>query len=185
MRLIRLSLSAAALLTGLGYAAAQQAQQGDAGQQQRHDQMLQTVPGKNGKEEPSSHTPATAPDANAAFVDGKLNAPGAPQDGQTVPAKYSKHNAELDALPTMAYPLGLTDDQKHRIADSVAKANSPAQAIDAKPADMLPVATPVTELSEEITTEIPAVKDLKVVRTKDKILLVRSTNMVVRDVIAN
>jgi hypothetical protein len=184
----RLSLSAAILLAGVGYASAQQpsgAQQpaGDAQQQQRHDQMLQTVPGKNGKEEPSSHLD-TSSDARV-FVDGKLNVPGAPQDGQTVPAKFSKHNAEIDALPTMAIPLNLTDDQKHRIADSVAKANSPVQAIDAKPADMLAVTTPTTELSSEITAEIPAVKDLKIVRTKDKILLVRANSMVVRDVIAN
>lgn len=185
MRLIQLSLSAAALLTGLGYAVAQQVPAGDPGQQQRHDQMLQTVPGKNGKEEPSAHAPATSPDANAAFVDGKLNVPGAPQDSQTAPAKFSQHNAEIDALPVMGFPLGLTDDQKHRIADSVAKANAPTQTIDAKPADALPIATAATEFSPEITAEIPALKDLKAVRTKDKILLVSTTNMVVRDVITN
>ena len=101
---LTLSLSAAALVAGLGCAAAQQGQaappsQGDPGQQQRHDQMLQTVPGKNGKEEPSSHAP-TATDT-AVFVDGKLNVPGAPQDGQTVPANFP-HNHDLDVLPTMA-----------------------------------------------------------------------------------
>src|SRR6185312_1447888 len=138
----RLSLSAAILFAGVGYAAAQQPPAGDGQQQQRHDQMLQTVPGKNGKEEPSAHLD-TSSDTRV-FVDGKLNVPGAPQDGQTVPAKFSSHNAELDALPTMAIPLNLTDAQKHRIADSVAKANSPVQAIDAKPADMLAVTTPTT-----------------------------------------
>jgi hypothetical protein len=178
----RIVLSAAVLLAGLGAAAAQQ---GDAGQQQRHDRMLQTVPGQNGKEEPSAHVPATSADPNAVFVDGKLNVPGAPQDSQTVPAKFSAHNHEIDVLPTMAYPLGLTDDQKHRISESVAKANTPTQAFDAKPADMLPVATPTTDLAQDIVADIPAVKDLKVVRTKDKILLVRTTNMVVRDAIAN
>jgi hypothetical protein len=179
MRPIRLSLSAAALLAGLGYAAAQ-VQQGDPGQQQRHDQMLQTVPGKNGKEEPSAHAAGSSPDANAVFVDGKLNVPGAPQDGETVPAKFSSHNHEIDVLPIMAYPIKLTDAQKQRIADSV-KASAPV-AIDAKPADMLPVTTPATELPKEVAQDIPGIGGLKVIRTRDKILLVRSSNMVVRDV---
>ena len=58
-----------------------------------------------------------------------------------MPAKFSKHNHELDVLPTMAMPVKLTDEQKQRIADGVAKANAPVEAIDAKPADMLPVTT--------------------------------------------
>ena len=182
MHLMRLSLSAAILLAGLGCAAAQQEKSGDQGQQQRHDQMLQTVPGKGGKEEPSSHLPNTTDDV--VLRDGKLNVPGAPRDSQTVPAKYSKHNAEMDALPTMAFPLALTDEQRHRIAESVAKANAPVEAIDAKPADMLPMTIPVADLPQDLA-DIPALNALKVVRTKDKVLLVRPTNMVVVGVIAN
>jgi hypothetical protein len=183
------SLATAALLAGLGYAAAQQSQavqpnqatppnQGDAGQQQRHNQMLQTTPGKNGAEEPSSHLPTTTD--TAVFVDGKLNVPGAPQDSQTVPAKFSAHNHQLDELPTMANPVNLTDEQKHRIAEGVAKANAPVEAIDAKPADMLPVTTRTSELPQEVA-DIPGIGGFKVIRTKDKILLVRATSMVVRD----
>ena len=179
---LTLSLSAAALLAGLGCATAQdnsaQQKQGDPGQQQRHDQMLQTVPGKNGTEEPSSHAPTTTD--TAVFVDGKLNVPGAPQDGQTVPAKFSKHNHDLDVLPTMAMPVKLTDEQKQRIADSVAKANAPVEAIDAKPADLLPATTRTAELPKEFA-DIPGIGNLKVIRTKDKIMLVLATNMVVRD----
>jgi hypothetical protein len=184
MHLMRLSLSAALLLAGLGYAAAQQEKAGDAGQQQRHEQMLQTMPGKNAKEEPSSHLPNTTDADAAVLLNGKLNVPGAPQDGQTVPAKYSEHNAEIDALPTMALPLALTDEQKQRIAASVAKGDAPVAAIDAKPADMLPVTTPAAELPQDVAG-IPALNALKVVRTKDKVLLVNTNNMVVRGVIAN
>lgn len=179
---LRLSLSAAMLLAGLGCAAAQQEKAGDPGQQQRHDQMLQTMPGKGGKEEPSAHLPNTTDDA--VLLDGKLNVPGAPQDSQTVPAKYSTHNDQIDALPIMAYPLALTDDQKRRIAASVAKANAPVEAIDAKPADMLPVLTPAAELPQDLA-DIPALNALKVVRTKDNVLLVSTSNMVVVGVIAN
>ena len=179
---LRLSLSAAILLAGLGGAAAQQEKSGDAGQQQRHDQMLQTVPGKGGKEEPSSHLPDTTD--HAVLRDGKLNVPGAPQESQTIPAKYSKHNAEIDALPTMAFPLALTDEQKRRIADSIAKANAPVEAINAKPADMLPVTTAAAELPQDLA-DIPALNALKVVRTKHNVLLVQTPNMVVVGVIAD
>ena len=182
MRPIRTSLIAV-LLTGFSYAAAQQpAQQGDPGQQQRHDQMLQTKSGQNGKEEPSSHAAGTSADPNAVFVDGKLNVPGAPQDGQTVPAKFSTHNHEIDVLPIMAFPIQLSDAQKQRIAESVKSA--PVAAIDAKPTDMLPVTTQTVEIPKDVAQDIPALGDLQVIRTKDKILLVRSSNMVVRDVFA-
>ena len=118
------------------------------------------------------------------LVNGKLNVPGAPQDGQTVPSKYSKHNAEIDALPIMAMSLGLTEAQKHRLADSVAKSDAPVEAISAKATDILPVTTRSTEFSKEITAEIPGISNVKFIRTTDKILLVRSSNMVVVDAIA-
>ncbi len=57
-------------------------------------------------------------------------------------------------------------------------------AIDAKPADMLPVTTPAAELPQDVAG-IPALNALKVVRTKDNVLLVSTSNMVVVGVIAN
>src|SRR5688500_2840833 len=111
--------------------------------------------------------------------------PGAPQDSQTVPSKYSRHNAEIDSLPIMAMPLGLTDEQKRRIADSVAKSGAPVEAIDAKPADILPVTTQASEFPKEVTAEIPGIGNVKFfIRTKDKILLLRPSNMVVVEAIA-
>jgi hypothetical protein len=179
----RLGLSAALILSYAGLAAAQQPP-ADPGQQQRHEQMLQTVPGQNGKEEPSAHVPATAADPNAAFVNGKLAVPGAPENSQTEPAKFSTRNAALDIVPTMARPLNLTDDQKHRIAASVAKANAPVARISAKAADILPDNVTLSDLPPEVA-DILAVKGLKYVRLPDKILLVSAPNMIVTGEIAN
>jgi hypothetical protein len=179
----RLGLSAVLMVSYASLAAAQQPS-ADPAQQQRHEQMLQTVPGQNGKEEPSAHAPATAADPNAAFVNGKLAVPGAPENSQTEPAKFSTRNAALDIVPTMARPLNLTDDEKHRIAESVAKANTPVTRISAKLADILPDSVTPSDLPREVA-DIVAVQGLKYVRLPDKIVLVRAPNMVVTGEIAN
>jgi hypothetical protein len=184
MRAHRFTLSALALLASVSLAVAQQQAPANQATNPIGDGPFKSQQG--GKEEPGSHQSGANNDAanDAVFVNGKLNVAGAPQDSQTVPAKYSKHNAEIDALPIMAMPLGLSDAQKHRIADSVAKSDAPVEAIDAKPADILPVTTQAAELPKEVTAEIPGIGNVKFIRTKDKILLVRPSNMVVVEAIS-
>jgi len=180
MRAHRFTLSALALLAGMSLAAAQQQAPANQATNPIGDGPFKSQQG--GKEEPGSHQSGANNDANndMVFVDGKLNVPGAPQDSQTVPSKSSKHNAEIDALPIMAMSIGLSDEQKHRIADSVAKSDAPVEAIDTKPGDMLPVTTQAAELPKDIA---PGVGDVKTIRTKDKVLIVRPANMVVVDTI--
>jgi hypothetical protein len=179
MRLIHIPVAAVAFYLGLSVsiAPAQQNQLSDPGQQQRHDNMVQTKPGQGGKEEPSSHAP-TASETDI-FVNGKLVVPGAPAESQTEPAKFSERNARIDAMPIMAYPLGLSDEQKQRIAASIAKSDAPVADISAKPADVLPADTPVSEFSADVKAAAPMTSDLHFIRTRDKILLVRAPNMVV------
>jgi hypothetical protein len=167
----RLSISAAALLAGLSLAVAQPAPKSADG----HND--QAKPAQNGAEEPGSRAPTPA-DTDV-FVNGKLAVPGAPEDSQTVPSKVSARNARLDAMPIMALPLGLTDEQKHRVADSVAKSDAPVSQISAKLADILPATTPVSEFSAAVKADVPMLGDISFIRTRDKILLVRAPNMVV------
>ena len=127
---------------------------------------------------------AQTPANTDVFVNGKLAVPGAPEDSQTVPSKVSARNARLDATPIMALPLGLTDEQKRRVAESVAKSNAPVLQISAKPADILPATTPVSEFSPDVKADAPMLGDVGFIRTKDKILLVRSPNMVVTGEVA-
>jgi hypothetical protein len=179
MTAIRLSLSAVALLAGLGLAAAQQ--NASDPNQQAPANPLGDGPFKsqqNAKEEPGSHSSGT-PTSTAVLVDGKLAVPGAPADSQTVPAKFSTRNASLDTLPTMAQPLPLSDEQKQRIAASITKANPPVAQINAKPSDFLPADTKLYDMPADIAADIPFVRDLKYVRLPGKIALVGAANMVV------
>jgi hypothetical protein len=172
-----IGISALVLLAAVGIAAAQQ-KANDPGQQApqnpQGDGPFKSQ--QNAKEEPGSHG-SGAPTNTAAFVDGKLAAPGAPADSQTVPAKFSERNARLDATPIMAMPLGLTDEQKQKILASVK--SMPVKQISAKPADLLPVTTEVSELPADVKQAVPMMSDIGIIRTGDKILLVRAPNMVV------
>ena len=62
--------------------------------------------------------------------------------------------------------------------------NAPVAQISAKPADILPATTPVSEFSPDLKSAVPATGDLAFIRTRDKILLVRTANMIVVDEIA-
>jgi hypothetical protein len=173
MRLIHIPIALVAFYLGLSISIAP-AQQSDL-------QADKAKPAQAGTEEPGSHA---ASSDTAIFVNGKLVVPGAPADSQTEPAKFSERNARIDALPIMAYPLGLSDEQKRRIAESVLKSNIPVTDISAKAADILPVDTPVAELPADVKAAAPMASDLHVIRTRDKILLVRAPNMVVTGEIA-
>lgn len=172
-----IGISGLALLASLSIAAAQE-KANDPGQQApanpQGDGAFKSQQG--GKEEPGSHS-SGAPTNTAVFVDGKLSVPGAPEDSQTVPSKVSERNARLDATPIMALPLPLTDEQKQQILASVQ--SLPVAQISAKPADLLPVTTEVSELPADVKQAIPAMSDIGIIRTGDKILLVRAPNMVV------
>jgi predicted component of type VI protein secretion system len=179
--IMRLSFSAAALLAGLGLVTAQPVPAAEPAPAAGQVAQDQAKPAQNGAEEPGSHPPKTSTEV---FVNGKLAVPGAPDDSQTVPSKFSERNARLDATPIMALPLGLSDEQKHRVADSVAKSNAPVSQISAKPADILPATTPVSEFSADVKADAPMLSDVGFIRTKDKILLVRAPNMVVTGEVA-
>ena len=175
MRLIHLPLAAAAFYIGLSISIAPAQQAADP---QGHDPIKSQ---QGGKEEPGSHPAAASTDI---FVNGKLVVPGAPAESQTEPAKFSEKNARLDVVPIMAKPLGLSDAQKRRIVASVTQSNAPVAQISAKPADVLPVTTPVSEFAADLKSVVPATSDLAFIRTRDKILLVRTPNMIVIDEIA-
>jgi hypothetical protein len=172
-----IGISGLVLLASLSVAAAQQ-KANDPGQQApanpQGDGTFKSQQG--GKEEPGSHPAAPATNTDV-FVDGKLAVPGAPADSQTVPSKVSERNARLDATPIMALPLPLTAEQKQKILASVQ--SLPIAQISAKPADLLPQTTEVVELPADLKQAIPVMSDIGIIRTRDKILLVRAPNMVV------
>lgn len=193
--LLRCGAITTALLFGLAFAGAQQPQgQGNEGrgknlaapgQQQQQEKAQQTEAGRAGTTEPSAEAKTAKPEDSAAFVDGRLAAPGAPADSQTVPAKFSKRNAALDGLPTMAQPLPLTDDQKQRILAAVKSANAPVAQVDLHPADQVPSAVALSPLPDQVTANIPAVRNHGFVRTAQGILLVMPASRIVMAEIPN
>lgn len=178
MTALRSAVVTLAILLGLGFALAQQGENLASPQQKaQQEKAQQTKAGQAGTTEPSSHAPTANPDDSAVLVDGRLTVPGAPADSQTVPAKYSERNNALDQLPTMAFPLPLTDEQRARIRAAIGKA--PAASVSARPADLLPSRIEVRELPRELTAEIPATRNLGYARTADRILLVSPPSRIV------
>jgi hypothetical protein len=180
MRALRSSLISLAILLGLGMGLGL-AQQGEnlASPQQKNQQekAQQTEPGRAGTTEPSSHTPTAPPDESWVFWNGRLNVPGAPADSQTVPAKFSERNDALDELPTMAFPLPLTEEQRQRIRAAVSKV--PSESANTGLAEVLPSSVNVRELPPDLTQGIPATRNLGYVRTDAKVLLVSPANRIV------
>ena len=178
MRALRSGLATLAILLTLGVAAAQQGENlASPEQKAQQEKAQQTKEGKAGTTEPSSHAPTAPTDESFVFQNGRLVTPGAAADSQTVPAKYSERNNALDALPTMAFPLPLTDEQRQRIRAAVSKA--PAESANTGLAELLPSDINVRELPRDLTQGIPATGNLGYVRTSDKILLVSPPNRIV------
>ena len=178
MRALRFSLATLAILLTVGFAGAQQGENlASPEQKAQQEKAQQTKSGQTGTTEPSSHTPTAPPDESWVFWNGKLVTPGAPADTQTVPAKFSQRNNALDELPTMAFPLPLTDEQRQRIRDAVMKA--PLETADVHSADALPIGVEVRPLPRPVTEQIPAVRNLGYVRVSDRVLLVTPSSRIV------
>jgi hypothetical protein len=197
---MRRALVSAAILVTLGWVAtvptyaddtptqdraASQGAPAGGGENQKANQSLGN-PQQSGRTEPSATNAANAhqasdgnpaPAPGPALVNGRLDVPGAPADSQTVPAKFSARNDKLDHTPVMAMRLGLTDEQKRTVVESVKSANQPEQASNAKPADELAWDVTVHDLGASASD--PALKNLKYVRTKDRILLIDAPNRIV------
>jgi hypothetical protein len=185
MLALRFGLATLAIVVGLGLAVAQQGENLASPQQKNQQEKAQHGDdGRAGTTEPSSHAETTKRDETWVFENGRLNTPGAPADGQTVPSTVSKRNAALDALPTMAFPLPFTDEQRQRIREAVSKAPVEGGA-NARAAELLPSGINVRDLPRQITDQIPAARNLGYVRTTDKILLISPSERIVVGEIAN
>lgn len=109
--------------------------------------------------------------------------------GQTIPAKFSKRNDVLDRTPIMAWPLALDAEQRKQIFDAVMADKSPAvEGADAlAPASQLSTDQALNRMRAlpDSVQGIDAVKRLKYLKTKDKILLVEPSTRIVVDQISS
>ncbi|HTS42321.1 MAG TPA: hypothetical protein VMH84_17480 [Xanthobacteraceae bacterium] len=139
------------------------------------DQYLNSTSGHAGTQEPMPADHAN----NSVFVNGTLNVPGAPTDGQTVPAKFSQRNKAIDKTPIMAMGLGLSADQRRKILDAVRATKVAPVVLDAKVTQELMSTVKLHALPQSVVSEIPNLKDVKFVPLADKVLLVYAPNRIV------
>jgi hypothetical protein len=108
---------------------------------------------------------------------------------QTIPAKFSNTNDTLDRVPIMAWPLGLSDQQRQRIYLAVmADKNAPATDVDdLGRTSELPTQVALNELHVLPSSigDITEVRGLEYVKTTDKVFLVSPASRIVVDTIAS
>jgi hypothetical protein len=145
-----------------------------------------------GTQEPSAKVEGTSKDAKGSFEKGTLSAPGAPQDVDTAPAKFSARTNADDALPIAAYSLRhLTDEQRRAIIASVrsekgTKSEPGANEDFAKIGALVPTAVALNGLSplpDSITGNIPEMKTVWFAQAGDRLLLINPRTRVVIEVL--
>jgi hypothetical protein len=143
-----------------------------------------------GTQEPSAKVQGTSKDENASFDKGTLVAPGAPNDVDTAPAKWSARTAGDDALPIAAYALRhLTEDQKRAITLSVSRAKR-AETVQSDFAIVgaeVPTAVALNgmqPLSESVVASIPELRVVMYTTVGDKLVLINPRTRVVIGVLA-
>lgn len=126
---------------------------------------------------------STADDATGTHRD-MAEIPGATP--QTMPAKYSKDNADRAEYSIMGYPIQLSDQQKQAIwqaiGEKTATANEAGEKIHAEAGVFLPRTVEGQELPQRLH-DMAELRGLKYVKTDDKVLLVQPSNRIVRGVI--
>jgi len=169
-----------ALLGGVSVAVAQQPAPAAEGQQRDQQEKAQQTPsGQAGKEEPSSHAPATKPQSNAVFVNGALAVPGAPENTDTVPAKFSEKNAADDKLITTAYTFKLlTDEQRRAIFDAL-KGRPAGAAFNADVGTELPLSVELKAVPDEVTRRVPQTDGYRYTVADNRVLLVSPVTRIV------
>jgi hypothetical protein len=197
--------AAVALILGVGIAGAQQAPtvpqaqserpgrqppaaqvpQADPQREAEAEKAQQSTSGQGGKEEPSSHTSASKPQATAVLVDGRLAVPGAPTDSDTVPAKFSAANAADDKLITAAYTFKkLTDEQRQRIYAAL-KDKAKVTAFNANIGAELPPTIDLQTMPADVTELVPQTGSYRFAVANKRVLLVEPLTRVVVGTLAD
>jgi hypothetical protein len=144
---------------------------------------------------PISKQPSTGSAVRIATTDAGSNASTSATDsspsgpigsvGETIPAKFSRRNAILDQVPTMAWPLALTDQQRKQIYDAVMASGSQSVADALAPASELSADQALSAMSPlpPAVRHIDGIANLYSIKGKTKVLLVEpATRTVVGEI---
>ena len=177
---------ALALCAGMGFAAAQNNPPSDQNQQPSGP------PAAEQKPVPAPRLPTQPPGMEAdnakptmlqpehSATPDKVAEPVPGATPQTMPSTVSADNAAKDKLPTIAFQLPLTDEQKSKIAASLAKASvAPVGTIQANVAQSLPSDVMLQQFPADATAAVPDVSRYKYVKLPDRVLIVDPPNWTV------
>jgi hypothetical protein len=168
------------LLGGMSVAVGQQPPPAaDAQQREQQEKAQQTPSGKTGTEEPSAHAPAAKPQGNDVFVNGALAVPGAPENSDTVPAKFSAKNAADDKLITVAYTFKLLTDEQRRAIFEALKERPAGAAFNADVGAELPLSVELKAVPDEVTRRVPQTNGYRYAVADNRVLLVSPVTRIV------
>jgi hypothetical protein len=114
-----------------------------------------------GADEPSSHAPSQKPADNSVFVNGALAVPGAPENTDTVPAKFSEKNAADDKLSTAAYTFKLLTDEQRGAIYAALKGQPAGPAFNADIGVELPSSVELRPMPDEVVARVLQTKDYR------------------------
>jgi len=137
-----------------------------------------SLPTRGGKQEPSSKIEGTT--TGAVLVNGILSVPGAQQDSQTAPAKFSERSNVADQLPIAAYALRhLSEDQRRGIYKTLETRLALSSETSAASSSVVGSEIPtevalhgLMPLSEELVSKLPELRNMAFARAGNKMLLV-------------
>ena len=162
------------------------AESGGNQQTQQNAQQGGNTVGSGGNMQTASAQPNTAQPRGNGGDEPRLGPIGAL--GQTMPAKFSKRNDTLDRLPTMAWPLAISDQERQQVYQTVmADKSSSIDVSKFRPADQLPPELALKDMHPlpDNVAKIGDLDQLAYVKGKDKVLLVTPATRIVVDVISN
>ena len=152
--------------------ATQQPPAAEPQQQEQQEKAQQTPSGKMGKEEPSSHAPSAKPTDNSVFVNGALAVPGAPENTDTAPAKFSEKNAADDKLSIAAYTFKLLTEEQRRAIYTALKGQPAGPAFNADIGAELPSSVELRPMPDDLVARVQQTKDYRYTVADNRVLLV-------------
>lgn len=134
------------------------------------------TPGADGGHMGQGGSPATSAASIAAAKNGPIGA-----TTQTAPSTVSERNRILDRVPTLAMPIRLDAAAQEKIRASAKELGEPVP-FNGAPASAIPAEiafTAMRDLPAAIGQALPLLQGRKLIRTKDKILIVNPRTRVV------
>lgn len=181
------ALTVALLLTAsTGYVAAQQTQQNPLAPSQNRQDTLD--PNENKSNAPGPKEGQVVPVSPTGQGTSQVPATQVPGAGpQTTPSTISAANAAKDDHAWLDRGTGITPEQKKLIYSALSKGKEAqvngTDKIYPVVQAVLPRSIDAQDLPADLVAQVPYIKDLKYVRSGDKVLLVHSANNIVGAVI--